>query len=365
MRHNGLNQLKLLVCTALFVTFSGSSQALIPVTDPGTLGQCIMNNVNLALEAKSVKKVVELAGKMNTTIGDQISTFNKYVKKYSDIKKDVNKTLAVANKVTSVTDKVLGTNLNGVVDGAQNLADKTAGVGDTLVSQGGKVAGFASDVQGGIDMGTAAYEKAKETTAQKDKNPKSDSNGSSAVVGESTADSNGSSAAAGGSTGGTGISANLNGPGTNNGYAVLPNELAEYCEITVGDIDDVSKKSVVVDCLKKLITFRNSKTLEDQRAARDIYVKSFHETAYANIAEAVVMRNYAVNYEQEVLDPLSEKLKKAKTVRDDYSGIVTVNKEIANMLNKILMVYASKVSYDALRDYGDFEIYPDDLLELD
>ena len=59
------------------------------------------------------------------------------------------------------------------------------------------------------------------------------------------------------------------------------------------------------------------------------------------------------------------KLKKAKTIRDDYSGVVIVNKEVANLLNRILMVYASKVSFDALRDYGDFEIYPEDLLELD
>ena len=161
------------------------------------------------------------------------------------------------------------------------------------------------------------------------------------------------------------MTSSLTGPGTNKGYAVLPNELADYCGISVSDIDEVAKKGVVVNCLKKLITYRNSKTLEDQRSARDIYVKAFHETAYANVAEAVVMRNYAVNYEREVLKPLSEKLKKAKTVRDDYSGVVMVNKEVANMLNRILMVYASKVSYDALRDYGDFEIYPDDLLQLD
>jgi len=76
------------------------------------------------------------------------------------------------------------------------------------------------------------------------------------------------------------------------------------------------------------------------------------------------MRNYAVNYEKEVLEPMTEQLKQAKTVRDDYSGVILVNKEIANLINKLLMVYSSKVSYDAFRDYGDFEIYPEDILNI-
>lgn len=282
MKFNGLSQFKLLVCTALLASFSGTAQALIPVTDPGTLAQTIENNINLGLEFKEVKKVVELAGTMNTTIGDSIKSFHEYVDTYNQYKDTINGALDTAGK-------------------------------------------YAGSVAGGGSGATAA----------------------------------------GGGTGGVGMTSSLTGPGTNKGYAVLPNELADYCGISASDIDEVAKKGVVVNCLKKLITYRNSKTLEDQRSARDIYVKAFHETAYANVAEAVVMRNYAVNYEREVLKPLSEKLKKAKTVRDDYSGVVMVNKEVANMLNRILMVYASKVSYDALRDYGDFEIYPDDLLQLD
>ena len=61
---------------------------------------------------------------------------------------------------------------------------------------------------------------------------------------------------------------------------------------------------------------------------------------------------------------MTEKLKKAKTVRDDYSGVIMVNKEVANLVNKVLMIYSSKVAYDAFRDYGDFEIYPEDLLNI-
>ena len=389
MKFNGLSQFKLLVCTALLVSFSRSAQALIPVTDPGTLAQTIENNINLGLEFKEVKKVMELAGTMNTTIGDSIKSFHEYVDTYNKYKDTINGALDTASKYAGMADGVLGTNLGGLVDGAQGVTDKATGVGDKVVGSGENVANIGNKVQGGINSGNKVIDdikggtiskegeklqgkvdKAKDgwnklTGKNKNKTETAENSGSNNGTVGSAAGGGSGTTTGGGGTGGMGMTSNLTGPGTNSGYAVLPNELADYCGISVSDIDDVAKKGVVVNCLKKLITYRNSKTLEDQRSARDIYVKSFHETAYANVAEAVVMRNYAVNYEREVLKPLSEKLKKAKTVRDDYSGVVMVNKEIANMLNRILMVYASKVSYDALRDYGEFEIYPDDLLQLD
>ena len=364
MKFGAMTQLKLLLGTALICTFAHNADALIPVTDPGTLAQTIENNINLGLEFKEVKKVVELAGTMNTTIGDSIKSFHEYVDTYNQYKNAVGGVLDTADKYTGMADSVLGTNLSGVVDGAQNITDKVTNVGDNVVNKGEGIAGIGGDIQGGINTGLGAIDDFK--NKQNNKNGTT-TDGAPAASGTST--TGGSSAtggaSSGGGTGGLGMTSALTGPGTNNGYAVLPNELADYCGIKAADIDDVTKKGVVVNCLKKLITYRNSKILEDQRAARDIYVKSFHETAYANVAEAVVMRNYAVNYEREVLKPLTEKLKKAKTVRDDYSGVVIVNKEVANLLNRILMVYASKISFDALSDYGDFEIYPEDLLELD
>lgn len=363
MKISNLPQLKLLFCTAFFCSLSYGSHAGIPVTDPGTLAQTIENNINLGLEFKSVKKVVELAGTINTTIGDSISTFNEYVDTYNQYKDKVNNVLDEADKYTGMVDGVLGTNLGGVVDGAQGVTDGITNAGDSIVNKGNEYAGIGADIQGGINSGLGAINDFKNK-----QNNKNGNTAEGAPAADNTNTSGGSNTTGGSASGGTsglGMTSALTGPGTNNGYAVLPNELADYCGIQAADINDVTKKGVVVNCLKKLITYRNSKTLEDQRAARDIYVKSFHDTAYANVAEAVVMRNYAVNYEREVLTPLSEKLKKAKTIRDDYSGVVIVNKEVANLLNRILMVYASKVSFDALRDYGDFEIYPEDLLELD
>ncbi len=301
-----LKTLRLLLCTALFCPpLSNNAHALIPVTDAGTLAQSIENNINLALELKSVKNVVELAGKMNTTIGEALSTFNEYVATYNKYKDMANSALSSVSGTTNLVDDVLGTNISDAVDNVGGAYNKVTSIGDSVAN---------------LDITSP--------------------------------------------TAGTGMTSELSGSGTNNGFAILPNELANYCGITATDIKNLDDKPKVVECLKKLITYRNSKDKDAQRDARDIYVKSFHETAYANVAEAVVMRNYAVNYEREVLDPLTEQLKEAKTVRDDYSGVIMVNKEIANLVNKLLMMYSSKVAYDAFRDYGDFEIYAEDILNI-
>lgn len=442
MKTHNYKQLILLLCaTLLFSSVGKTSHAGIPVIDSGTIAQAIENNINMALELKSVKKVVELAGKMNTVIGEALSTFNEYVTTYYQYKKEVDKALGVAADVAAGADKFLGTDLSGVVEGVGGAyGDLTSGA-DGLIGDAAGLADLAGEVQkgaaavgGGVgaaqDFANKAGEHAdkeackkcknqggncfmvcgesagqqqelaaaqaeatdveneleelyaeleeqknlKQDTTKLEKEIKDKERELAALekkIAELQGQSGSSSASAGSSdpttsspTGGAGITASLTGSGTNNGFAIIPNELADYCGITAADITKLEDKPKIVECLKKLITQRNSEKKEDQSEAHDIYVRAFHETAYANVAEAVVMRNYAVNYEKEVLEPMTEQLKQAKTVRDDYSGVILVNKEIANLINKLLMVYSSKVSYDAFRDYGDFEIYPEDILNI-
>lgn len=246
MRMCNLKKYRHLLLAFLFASWAENATAFIPVVDPGTIAQGILNNVKLVIEAGFVKNTMNLAGTMNSTIGTSVSTFSDYV-------------------------------------------------------------------------GEAKYNKG--------------------YSGKS-------------------------GPGTDNGFFIFSNEIADYCSIETKDTDSLDKKENMVKCLKKLITLRNSPIMSEQRNARDIYVKAFHEAAYANVAEALVHRNFAVNYEKEVMEPLARKAQKAKTVRDDYSGVIAVNKEMASQLNRLSLIYSSKVSYDALKDYGDFEIYPEDLLAI-
>lgn len=244
MKLYNCKKFKLLVMSVIFASWASTASALIPVTDPLTLAQGIINNFKLAIEAAFVKETMSIAGKMNSTIGQATSSFAEYV-----------------------------------------------------------------------------------TDSKKKESAKS-------------------------------------GPGSENGYFVFANELGDYCGITTKDTNELDKKDNMVNCMKRLMTLRASADMGDQRTARDIYVKSFHEMSYANVAEAVVQRNFAVNFEKEVLEPLGRKAKQAKTIRDDYSVVVTTGKEFAGIVNRLLMVQSAKLASDSFRDYGDFEIYPEDVLEL-
>ena len=340
MKCKTYKKISLLLCTALFYSISiDTTQAAIPVKDPGTVAQAIENNVNMILELKEVKKVVNFAGELSTTIGEAVSTFNEFVSKYYAIKDKVNGVLDTAGQITGAADDLLGTNMSEGIENVQDGLNKGTDFIEDKINDVGNIVDTGIDIQNGIIEGLGIVGDLSE-------------GGYIAQTGITSP------------TGGMGISSEFGGSGSSNGFSVLPNELAEHCNLNAAEIVEPKDKPKVVNCLKQLIAERADNARSIQKKARDVYVKSFHEMAYANIAEAVVMRNYAVNYEKQVLDPMTETLKDAKTVRDDYSGVIVINKEIANMLNKVLMVYSSKVAYDAFKDYGDFEIYPEDILNI-
>ena len=133
MKTHNYKQLVMLLCATLLISSVGKqSHALIPVVDAGTIAQSIENNINMALELKSVKKVVELAGKMNTVIGEAMSTFNEYVTAYNKYKQQVDKALGVAADVAGTAEGILGTNLSSVVEGVGDVYGDITNVGDKI-----------------------------------------------------------------------------------------------------------------------------------------------------------------------------------------------------------------------------------------
>ena len=146
---------------------------------------------------------------------------------------------------------------------------------------------------------------------------------------------------------------------------IFPDAMADYCQINVDDIDTIDEKVTMIECLKKRFRFQISPDQSDQKEARDIYQRSIMEEAYANIAEALVARNFAAYYEKEILKPLSKKALKAKTERDDYATTMIMNKEIARILNKLYNVYAMQVSYNMFAAYGNFEPMQEELEDED
>ena len=300
-------------CFAFFA--AAPSYALIPVLDSGTLMQCLLNNVQVLKEINLVEKIKATEGRINKTFGEAKSNFFNFLEK------------GIHNGD--------GNEENGEYDqDYDHLPDnEEPGADDAKMK-------LLDDLGVSLDIRNAEIQLA-------------------ALTGTVTASGSISiaSAQAGGYSGKY---------STEDGEKfIFPDAMADYCQINVDDIDTIDEKVTMIECLKKRFRFQISPDQSDQKEARDIYQRSIMEEAYANIAEALVARNFAAYYEKEILKPLSKKALKAKTERDDYATTMIMNKEIARILNKLYNVYAMQVSYNMFAAYGNFEPMQEELEDED
>lgn len=300
-------------CFAFFA--AAPSYALIPVLDSGTLMQCLLNNVQVLKEINLVEKIKATEGRINKTFGEAKSNFFNFLEK------------GIHNGD--------GNEENGEYDqDYDHLPDnKEPGADDAKMK-------LLDDLGVSFDIRNEEIQLA-------------------ALTGTATASGRVSiaSAQAGGYSGKY---------STEDGEKfIFPDAMADYCQINVEDIDTIDEKVTMIECLKKRFRFQISPDQGDQKEARDIYQRSIMEEAYANIAEALVARNFAAYYEKEILKPLSKKALKAKTERDDYATTMIMNKEIARILNKLYNVYAMQVSYNMFAAYGNFEPMQEELEDED
>ena len=127
----------------------------------------------------------------------------------------------------------------------------------------------------------------------------------------------------------------------------------------------IENKEKVVECLKSLIALREQPDQASKHEAREIFLKSIAQQSYAFFAEALLARLYSIDYEKNILQPLEDRAIDATTVKTDYDTVLNSNKEIANMLARIINVYAMKVAHDSFQYYGRYELLREQLLEID
>lgn len=309
-----------LLCVAGFSV--GVMAAGVPVIDKGTLVQTMVNNVKVMLEVPHFTNVMNLSGHINSTIGTAKSNFSNLLNK-GEHNGDGN---AENGEYDQDYDHIPDNKIPGPEDALMNPDDlmsdengKYKGVDASASGNGADRILYASaSVSGSYSMALAKKDKKKYKY--------------------------------------------LGSLKTDDGKRyVFPDELADYCEITVKNVDTIKKKVKFIECQKQLLRFRQSPNQDDQRKARDIYFLAFYQGAYANTSEALITRNFAVHYEKEILKPMTKKAAKAKEERDDFAVLMSANKEIARLLNRLYNVYAMRVTYDTLRDYGDFELYPEEI----
>lgn len=140
--------------------------------------------------------------------------------------------------------------------------------------------------------------------------------------------------------------------GTVNGVFIFSDRLAQECEVNVSDLED---EKVMDECIKKLVKAKSDNDASIAQEATAVYKTIIQETVNALVAESMAQKNVAANYETEVLDKVEEQIAQTKTTRDDTSGLSLTNMETQYLLNRILTVYSSQLSLNALKEIGNFD----------
>ena len=147
--------------------------------------------------------------------------------------------------------------------------------------------------------------------------------------------------------------------GTVNGVFILSDRLAQECEINVADLED---EKIMDECIKKLVKAKSDSDASVAQEATAVYKTIMQETVNGLIAESMAQKNEAANYETKVLEEMEKQIAQTKTSRDDTGGLSLTNMEVQKLLNRILTIYASQLTLDALSEVGGFDksYYQDD-----
>lgn len=139
---------------------------------------------------------------------------------------------------------------------------------------------------------------------------------------------------------------------------IVSDELAQYCGFNVNNTDAATLKS----CLEDLIAHRSDSNAQTAAEGNAKYTSIMRDSVVSLASEAIVTKNTASNYQDEVLSKLTEDLGSASTVRDDIAALAQTNNQIQILLNNILKIYASQLylnSMERIAKYNSRMINPE------
>ena len=125
---------------------------------------------------------------------------------------------------------------------------------------------------------------------------------------------------------------------------IVSDDLARYCGFNVNNVD----ASILKACLEDLIAHRSAPNAQTAAEGNSKYTDIMRDSVSSLASEAIVAKNLAANYQDEVLAKLTDDLGSASTVRDDIAALSQTNNQIQILLNNILKIYASQLYLDSM-----------------
>lgn len=131
---------------------------------------------------------------------------------------------------------------------------------------------------------------------------------------------------------------------------VFSENLANYCEMDTNSLDKTE------DCLNKIIKNMTTGSQTLNKQVNEMMQETMIDTTSQTIAETLEHKNDSSGYEKEVLLPLQERSSQATDERGDIEVMTLSDMEALKLKNKLLQIYSSQLSLNALKDFTSYEI---------
>ena len=127
--------------------------------------------------------------------------------------------------------------------------------------------------------------------------------------------------------------------------------MAQYCNININETDSEAIKN----CLEEIISYRNDPDMTIAEKGEILYKNLMKETATGLTTEAIMRKNEATNYKDQVLSELNNDLGSASDIRDDIAALAQTNNQIQVLLNDLIKIQASRIMQDGLESLQDIK----------
>ena len=164
----------------------------------------------------------------------------------------------------------------------------------------------------------------------------------------------------------SGITENVpTGKNDTTGEFIISQEMAQYCGVNINN----ATKDELTECMKKIITYRSNPNMKTAEKGDELIDKILYENATALAAEAMVAKNKAKHFKEDVLIPMKADAAAGQaTVKDDISYLSEMQGQVQNLMIELNSLYASQLYYDSSKkalSYQLKEIDPDAAAELE
>lgn len=138
-----------------------------------------------------------------------------------------------------------------------------------------------------------------------------------------------------------------------NNIYVFPDAYANFCRLNA---NDAAKDGKMEECLKSILVDMANPNQEAKNETRKMFNDGLIQEVTQGVVVGLQSKNVAANFETDVLDPLKEKTAKSTTERGDFQSITLTDMEAIKTKYRIIEVYSMLLKFQALKNFGDFEV---------